>query len=102
MSISNRAGMVGLAGLALKLVLLAALFIGFVYLLSYPWAWVLKAAVGLEVLLLTLVLMMEFSLRTVNGAGGWASFAYLMGHAWLFSAALVIRGVVLVGQWIFG
>ncbi len=37
-----------------------------------------------------------------NGAGGWATFGYILGHAWLVAAALVFRGLVLLssGSWV--
>ncbi len=57
---------------------------------------------GLEVLLLAIVLMMEFSAKEVNGAGGWATFGYILGLAWLVAAALVCRGLILLGQWLVG
>ncbi|GHC59033.1 hypothetical protein GCM10010096_35400 [Alcaligenes pakistanensis] len=100
MSNSKRVDLAGLIGVAFWMVLLGALFVGFVYLLSFPWTWVVKATMGLEVLLLALALMMEFSAKDVNGAGGWASFGYILGHAWLVAAMLVFRGLVLLGQWV--
>lgn len=56
----------------------------------------MKAAIGLEVMLLAIVLMMELSAKEGNGAGGWATFGYILGHAWLVAAALVFRGLVLL------
>lgn len=102
MSNSKQVNLGGLAGVVFWMALLGALFVGFVYLLSFPWAWVVKAAIGLEVLLLAIAVMMELSAKDVNGAGGWATFGYLLGHAWLVAVALVFRGLVLLGQWIFG
>lgn len=102
MSNSKRVDLGGLVGVGFWMMLLGALFVGFVYLLSFPWAWVVKAAIGLELVLLLMALMMEVSAKDVDGAGGWATFGFVLGHAWIFAAALVLRGIVLVGQWIFG
>ena len=81
---------------------LALLFVGWVALLSFPWDWVVPAGAVLEALAVLLVLKLELSARSVNGAAGWMTFGFVLGHAWLFAGAAVLRVVVLLGQWLFG
>lgn len=99
MNNSNRAYLSDLLSVASWMTGLGAAFVGFVYLLSFPWDWVVPAAIGLEVVLLVIAIRMEFSARQVSGAAGWATFGFVFGHIWIFAAALVLRGIVLLGQW---
>ncbi len=81
---------------------LALLFVGWVALLWFPWDWVVPTVAVLEALAVLLVLKLELSARSVNGAGGWMTFGFVLGHAWLFAGAAVLRVVVLLGQWLLG
>lgn len=73
------------------------LFVAWVALLSFPWGWVVPAVAILESVLLVIVVAAEYSARSVNGAGGWMTFGYMLGHAWFFLGAGVLR--LIVGLW---
>lgn len=73
--------------LARPMLLVALLFVGWLALLGFPWPW----AIPLELLAMLVVLGMEYSARDVGGASGWMTFAYLLGHTWLFGGALLLR-----------
>lgn len=80
--------------IALYMLGVAALFVGWVALLGFPWEWVIPAAVIVELIAICLVLLFERSASDVSGASGWMIFAFIMGHTWLFVGALVLRIIV--------
>lgn len=61
----------------------AVIFIGWVWLLHFPWLWVLQATIAIEIILILLVIFSEKQASDVNGAGGWMVFGFIMGHAYL-------------------
>lgn len=71
----------------------ALLFIAWVWLLHFPWHWVLNTTIVMEIFAVAFVLFCEYQGREVNGAGGWISFAYLILHAY---AAVILVGVRLL------
>jgi hypothetical protein len=97
MKASERGTEKALTGLTGYMAAVACLFVGWVALLMFPWQWAVPAVAVLEVIAIMAVLGFEYSSRHVNGAGGWLTFAYLMGHLWLFAGAAVLR--LLVWGW---
>lgn len=85
-----------LSGLTGYMVGVAFLFVGWVALLSFPWQWVVPSVAVLEAIAILVVLRFEYTSKDVNGAGGWLTFAYLMGHLWLFAGAGALR----LGLWL--
>ncbi|WP_278491336.1 hypothetical protein [Acinetobacter gyllenbergii] len=51
--------------------------------LHFPWDWVMYVVMGLEVMLATVVMAMEFQAQDVGGASGWGSFGFLGLSAYL-------------------
>ena len=45
--------------------------------LHFPYNWVMYVVMGLEVLLATVVMAMEYQVQDVGGASGWCSFGFL-------------------------
>lgn len=64
-------------------VMLPLLFIVFVLMglwmsfLHFPWDWVMYTVMGVEVLVATVVMAMEYQAQHVGGASGWYSFGFL-------------------------
>jgi|GEM_PF-5658173 len=79
-----------------RMIGLALLFVGWVALLHFPWDWIVPSVAILEAIAICIVLLTEWSARKVNGAAGWMIFGFLMGHAWLFVAALALRALIFV------
>jgi len=61
-------------------VMLPGLWVSF---LHFPWDWVMYVVMGLEVMLATVVMAMEFQAQDVGGASGWGSFGFLGLSAYL-------------------
>ncbi|ENX38359.1 hypothetical protein [Acinetobacter sp. NIPH 2100] len=51
--------------------------------LHFPWDWVMYAVMGIEVLVATVVMAMEYQAQHVGGASGWGSFGFLGLSAYL-------------------
>ncbi|ENV10153.1 MULTISPECIES: hypothetical protein [Acinetobacter] len=51
--------------------------------LHFPWDWVMYVVMGVEVLLATVVMAMEYQAQDVGGASGWGSFGFLGLSAYL-------------------
>jgi hypothetical protein len=62
----------------LPLLLIVFVLMGaWVSFLHFPWDWVMYAVMGLEVLVATIVMAMEYQAQHVGGASGWGSFGFL-------------------------
>ncbi|KHF77202.1 hypothetical protein EC846_2624 [Acinetobacter sp. BIGb0102] len=66
--------------LLLVVFVLMGLWVSF---LHFPWDWVMYAVMGLEVLVATVVMAMEYQAQHVGGASGWGSFGFLGLSAYL-------------------
>jgi hypothetical protein len=101
MKASDRSTAKALLGVAGYMAGLACLLVGWVALLAFPWSWVVVAVAVLEAAAILLVVSVEYASRRVDGAAGWMTFAYLMGHIWLFTGAAALRlGVWLWQLWV--
>ena len=68
----------------LPLLLIVFVLMGlWVSFLHFPWDWVMYAVMGLEVLVATVVMAMEYQAQHVGGASGWGSFGFLGLSAYL-------------------
>ena len=72
----------------------AALFIGWVALLHFPWVDAVQTVLICEAIAIVLLLLAESSAGSVNGAGGWMFFGFMIGHVILFLSAGFLRVVV--------
>ncbi|MGE8644610.1 hypothetical protein [Acinetobacter vivianii] len=64
--------------LMLPLLLVVFVLMGlWVSFLHFPWDWVMYAVMGLEVLVATVVMAIEYQAQHVGGASGWGSFGFL-------------------------
>lgn len=66
--------------LLLVVFVLMGLWVSF---LHFPWDWVMYAVMGLEVLVATVLMAMEYQAQHVGGASGWGSFGFLGLSAYL-------------------
>lgn len=66
--------------LLLVVFVLMGLWVSF---LHFPWDWVMYAVMGLEVLVATVVMAIEYQAQHVGGASGWGSFGFLGLSAYL-------------------
>lgn len=66
--------------LLLVVFVLMGLWVSF---LHFPWDWVMYAVMGIEVLVATVVMAMEYQAQHVGGASGWGSFGFLGLSAYL-------------------
>lgn len=66
--------------LLLTVFVLMGLWVSF---LHFPWDWVMYAVMGVEVLVATVVMAMEYQAQHVGGASGWGSFSFLGLSAYL-------------------
>ncbi|MCH7384359.1 hypothetical protein MMP71_10890 [Acinetobacter dispersus] len=66
--------------LLLTVFVLMGLWVSF---LHFPWDWVMYAVMGVEVLVATVVMAMEYQAQHVGGASGWGSFGFLGLSAYL-------------------
>lgn len=70
--------------LMLPLLLVVFVLMGlWVSFLHFPWDWVMYTVMGLEVLVATVVMAMEYQAQHVGGASGWGSFGFLGLSAYL-------------------
>ena len=62
----------------LPLLLIVFVLMGlWVSFLHFPWNWVMYVVMGLEMLVATVVMVMEYKAQHVGGASGWGSFGFL-------------------------
>ncbi|CAM4191650.1 hypothetical protein MMP66_10175 [Acinetobacter dispersus] len=68
----------------LPLLLIVFVLMGlWVSFLHFPWDWVMYIVMGIEVLVATVVMAMEYQAQHVGGASGWGSFGFLGLSAYL-------------------
>ena len=68
----------------LPLLLIVFVLMGlWVSFLHFPWDWVMYIVMGIEVLMATVVMAMEYQAQHVGGASGWGSFGFLGLSAYL-------------------
>ena len=62
----------------LPLLLIVFVLMGlWVSFLHFPWGWVMSVVMGLEILLATIAMAMEYQAQHLGGASGWGSFGFL-------------------------
>ena len=83
------------------LLTVALLFIAWVWLLHFPWSWVLNTMIVMEIFAVAFVLLCEYQGSEVNGASGWISFAYLILHAYVAVILGVMRLLLWLWQYVF-
>ena len=82
----------------LPLLLIVFVLMGlWVSFLHFPWNWVMYVVMGLEVLLATVVMAMEYQVQDVGGASGWGSFGFLGLSVYL----AFLLGIVRVLMWAY-
>ncbi|RLZ10266.1 hypothetical protein EAH57_04580 [Acinetobacter sp. 2JN-4] len=65
----------------LPLVLIVFLLMGlWVSYLHFPWEWIIYAVMGLEVLLATVAMTMEYQAQNVGSTSGWGSMGIIGGN----------------------
>lgn len=84
-------------GLFCAATVVGALFVGWVALLNFPWHYSIYVALIAEVLFIIFLLLAEKQASTINGAGGWMSFGFFIGHIILFMSTAFFR--ILVFLW---
>ena len=62
--------------------------------LHFPWNWVMYVVMGLEVLLATVVMAMEYQAQHVGGASGWGSFGFLGLSVYLAFLLGIVRMLI--------
>ena len=62
--------------------------------LHFPWGWVMYVVMGLEVLLATVVMTMEYQAQHVGGASGWGSFGFLGLSVYLAFLLGIVRMLI--------
>lgn len=68
----------------LPLLLIVFVLMGlWVSFLHFPWDWVMYIVMGVEVLVATVVMAMEYQAQHASGASGWGSFGFLGLSAYL-------------------
>jgi len=75
------------------IVLIWILMAAWVYLLHFPWHWVMYVVMGFELLLAIITLAMELQAKDVQGASGWMGFAFVILNihlAWILGFARLL------------
>ena len=79
----------------LPLLLIVFVLMGlWVSFLHFPWNWVMYLVMGLEVLLATVVMAMEYQAQHVGGASGWGSFGFLGLSVYLAFLLGIVRMLI--------
>ncbi len=79
----------------LPLLLIVFVLMGlWVSFLHFPWNWVMYVVMGLEVLLATVVMTMEYQAQHVGGASGWGSFGFLGLSVYLAFLLGIVRMLI--------
>jgi hypothetical protein len=82
----------------LPLLLIVFVLMGlWVSFLHFPWNWVMYVVMGLEVLLATVVMAMEYQAQHVGGASDWGGFGFLGLSVYL----AFLLGIVRVLMWAY-
>ena len=79
----------------LPLLLIVFVLMGlWVSFLHFPWNWVMYVVIGLEVLLATIAMAMEYQAQHVGGASGWGSFGFLGLSVYLAFLLGIVRMLI--------
>ena len=79
----------------LPLLLIVFVLMGlWVSFLHFPWGWVMYVVMGLEVLLATIAMAMEYQAQHVGGASGWGSFGFLGLSVYLAFLLGIVRMLI--------
>ena len=79
----------------LPLLLIVFVLMGlWVSFLHFPWNWVMYVVIGLEVLLATVVMAMEYQAQHMGGASGWGSFGFLGLSVYLAFLLGIVRMLI--------
>ena len=62
--------------------------------LHFPWGWVMYVVMGLEMLVATMVMAMEYQAQHVGGASGWGSFGFLGLSVYLAFLLGIVRMLI--------
>ena len=62
--------------------------------LHFPWGWVMYVVMGLEILLATIAMAMEYQAQHVGGASGWGSFGFLGLSVYLAFLLGIVRMLI--------
>ena len=62
--------------------------------LHFPWGWVMYVVMGLEMLVATVVMAMEYQAQHVGGASGWGSFGFLGLSVYLAFLLGIVRMLI--------
>ena len=79
----------------LPLLLIVFVLMGlWVSFLHFPWNWVMYVVMGLEMLVATVVMVMEYQAQHVGGASGWGSFGFLGLSVYLAFLLGIVRMLI--------
>ncbi len=79
----------------LPLLLIVFVLMGlWVSFLHFPWNWVMYVVMGLEMLVATMVMAMEYQAQHVGGASGWGSFGFLGLSVYLAFLLGIVRMLI--------
>ena len=79
----------------LPLLLIVFVLMGlWVSFLHFPWNWVMDVVMGLEMLVATMVMAMEYQAQHVGGASGWGSFGFLGLSVYLAFLLGIVRMLI--------
>ncbi len=62
--------------------------------LHFPWNWVMYVVMGLEMLVATVVMAMEYQAQHMGGASGWGSFGFLGLSVYLAFLLGIVRMLI--------
>ena len=79
----------------LPLLLIVFVLMGlWVSFLHFPWNWVMYVVMGLEMLVATMVMAMEYQAQHMGGASGWGSFGFLGLSVYLAFLLGIVRMLI--------
>ena len=79
----------------LPLLLIVFVLMGlWVSFLHVPWNWVMYVVMGLEMLVATVVMAMEYQAQHMGGASGWGSFGFLGLSVYLAFLLGIVRMLI--------
>lgn len=79
----------------LPLLLIVFVLMGlWVSFLHFPWNWVMYVVMGLEMLVATVVMAMEYQAQHMGGASGWGSFGFLGLSVYLAFLLGIVRMLI--------
>ena len=79
----------------LPLLLIVFVLMGlWVSFLHFPWGWVMYVVMGLEMLVATVVMAMEYQAQHMGGASGWGSFGFLGLSVYLAFLLGIVRMLI--------